>query len=432
MHVRPAPCVALLLALAGCEAQDVLLYGAPPWSEDVVVVTGFLAADGGLLRAPEVFAPGAPVRVTPPPEAVRLLVATYADPQRDILRCGVRVAGELEPLPAAEATYEAMLEGEAIELRPRGPLGLDLRFADCVPRVDPCVRVQVERVDHDLPPDRPIRGFTAHDGALYASPYDGRIDAQLYRLERGRFVAVPLPEPVGGPQEGFRTMVSHQEHLWVSQGPRVYELDDDLRVRSSTQAPYFVERLVSDPEGPLLALSDSTSNGGAFDLTGALPRLQRSGGAVLEGPDLRLVLQPFGVVRWTGTRWADDYVFAFNETFGRLFGDAQMQVGTNPLGNLLIGRDGAWARYPPHPDYVFRLRAAVHAGEGRALVTGDDGFIGLWDGERWCNPELRQVSNSLLSIVPFEGAFYIAGNHISGVDDDVPPILRVQISPPGD
>lgn len=425
-----------LWCVSSCDSSLDLRYAPSPWPATHTSLAVLLSVGGEPVGAPEVFGPGEPLKLSLPSAAQRLIVFTYEDLDGDLARCGATFGGSYAALPPAALAFDARNPGAELQLTPlTAPPPLELRFARCEPSAGPaCPTLQLTTYPVTGAEDGDLHGLVVHRGQVLVSGGNGGgpFTHQLYRLEGDAVVPVPLPEPIGNPQAGVRSMTSDGESLWVSQGNQVFRLDADLRVATSTQTAFFIQRLNAEANhGPVVATSDDNSGtGGAVDLTGQLPGFTEfANGALLMGPERRFLVLKSSIRRWDQDSWQLERRFDVQETYNAFGGDAEVVAAGTILGDLLIRdeRTGAWHLHPPQLNYAYKLRVVVPMGPQRVLVAGNDGFIGLWDRDRWCNPELRVHTNLMLSGVALDGAAYLSTSHIEDVQGDAPLLVKVEL-----
>lgn len=429
--------VLLLGGLTACGGGLELRHSTPPWPQGRTKVVLGLDATGAPTAEPSVFGPTEIVEATYGPEVERLLVLTFADPARDLARCGASIGGEYPALPAPDEVYAAprLHEGGALDLEPAAAPGFDLRYATCAPRAGPaCPAVSISELPLDAPEDSEVDALAVHQGRLYVSAVGVEAEHQLFVLEGDRFEPVVLPEHPDNPQLGLRALASSDDALWLAYGRRILELSGDLsEVRTSTTLAFDPQRLIAEgPGGPVLATKAVDGEGALADLTGALPDLDEpSGGAVLDGPEHRFALVPRGILRFDGSAWREDYTFDVTEGYGVLGGDRWATAAGNVVGGLLVREpfSGDWRPVPPAPGDEFKLRLVLSLGPGRLLVAGNDGFVGLYDEGRWCNPPRERV-NVIDGGLVHEGVAYLGTSHVGAVRGDRPFVLRVEVLNP--
>jgi len=425
----------VMAAAAGCDRGDRQLYAPPPWPADHTIVLTLLSDQSEAVQPPQVFGPGQVVSVDLPEDAQRLLALTYADADGYLVRCGATFSGTRARLPEPDTVFEAhaLSKGGPLTLNPQPTAPpLELRYARCEPDPIPaCPTLALttypvlDAIDRDLP------AITVFRGEIYTSPGLGPTPHQLYRLQGEAVQPVDLPVPLGQPSSGMRTLASDGDLLWATQGLQTYSFDANFRVQSSSVVPFFVKRLIAEANGgPVLATGDADDAGGVVDLTGQLPSIhEASTGAVLAGPDRRFVLLNGAIMHWQADAWVQAYRFDIAETYLSIGGDHATTAAASELGELLL-RDEAsqsWYQAPPGAAFGSTLRVVLPMGPGRVLVAGNDGFIGLWDVDRWCVPPARSFTNALLNGVVHEGNGYLSTSHIATQERDTPMIVKVEI-----
>jgi len=432
--------IGLLVAAAastGCDRSPRQLYAPPPWPASHTVVLTWLSDQSEAVQAPEVFGPGEVVSVDVPQDAMRLLALSYEDQGGDLRRCGATLGGARAPLPQAASVFEARaLSGAGtLELSPRSMAPpLDLRYATCEPDPAPaCPTLRLTTYPVSDAIDRDLHATTVFRDEILTSPTagEGPVAHQLYRLKDGQMEPVVLPQPLGDGVDGLRALTADATRIWGAQGRRIYELNEDYEVQTSSVAHFYVQRLIAEGDGgPVVATADDDGNGGIFDVTGQLPSLyEPSDGAVLAGPDRRFALLNGAIQQWQPGGWVVEYRFDIDESYYVIGGDQTAMAAASVLGELLLRDEsaGAWRKVPADPDFVTKLRLVLSMGQGRLLVAGNDGFISLWDKDRWCTPPNRTFTNILLSGVVHQGAAYLGTSHIAASPGDAPLIVKVEI-----
>ncbi len=436
----PQTIIALLVGTAaavGCDRGDRQLYAPPPWPVGHAVVLAWLSDQGEAVQPPQVFGPGQVVSVDVPEDAQRLLALTYEDEAADLTRCGATLGGARARLPEPDSIFEARtLSAEApLELSPRTVSPpLDLRYDQCEPTPAPACP-QLKLTTYPVPGaiDRDLHALTVFRGELLVSPTagEGPVQHQLYRLEGEQVVPVSLPEPLGDGVDGLRALTADANRIWGAQGRRIYELNERYEVQTSSVAHFYVQRLICEGNGgPVLATGDNDGAGGVFDVTGQLHAIDDSSdGAVLAGPDHRFVLLNGAIMRWRSDAWAVEHRFDIDESYYVMGGDRTTMAAAGLVGELLLRDEAAdtWRKIPADPQFITKLRLVLSMGQGRLLVAGNDGFITLWDSDRWCTPPTRSFTNILLGGVVRQGIAYLSTSHIAATVGDTPLIVKVEI-----
>lgn len=435
----PQSIIAVLVAAAafGCDRSALQLYAPPPWPASHTVVLVWLSDVDEAVAPVEVFAPGQVVSVDAPDDAQRLLALAYEDEGGDLQRCGATLGGSRALLPEPNAIFEAraLLAESGLQLNPRtlGP-PLDLRFAQCEPTPEPaCPELKLTTYPVPGAIDRDMHALTVFRGEIFTSATagEGPVQHQLYRVQDEEVVPVTLPQPLGNSGDGLRAMTSDADKIWGAQGRRVFELNADLEVQTSSRAHFYVQRLISEGNGgPVVATGDNDGDGGVFDVTGQLTSINESSdGAVLAGPGQRFVLLNGAIMQWRSEAWAVAHRFDIDESYYVMGGDRTAMAAAGLVGELLLRDEAAdtWLQIPPDPQFITKMRLVLSMGEGRLLLGGNDGFITLWDRDRWCTPPTRSFTNILLGGVVTQGVAYLSTSHIAAAIGDSPLIVKVEI-----
>lgn len=377
------------VCLAGCESGPTYL--APPWNSGRPVV---LVVNDASLGPVEVvlWTPGqARSFELGPGRSVQALVFPAEQPLGLALsECGVEL-GTTSPLAVEPEEVYAWAPGDSGwrpltgSARPNVPLS----YQRCQLSPFACRNWRISAFSG--PPGlRSVDGLAVIDSsAAFVMLHEGNDPgtSTLARFDGVGLATVELP----GPRSPFLSLSAAPPSAWTTtQDLRRLQLDKDgLLLRTETASAgldrlaiggsvrvAYGERGLRSLAGPLLPLDEPVIYVVIVDEGRALAKTANA------------------VLHWDGTTWNRVLSRRPDDRIEGIGGDREALLVVDDLGTVLL-YDEANRRWEPREAFfgiAKSLRYVVGLGQGRFMVVGRTGFIGLWDGRVACQiepPEMR-------------------------------------------
>lgn len=435
-----AGAVGLLAAFCKLACIDDRLGDDPPWPADAWVVAVVIAGDGALVDTePRVLPPGAALEV-PLKQDLQVFVQAFRPEGMGgprLRSCGARFGGPGVPLYGALGSWGTPLvpvdQPERFQLQPIGAEQIDpfLLREGCDD--SPCARLEYTAIPAPVI-DRQLELVAAIDDARAMVSSDLNDDLggfELWRVEGADWTPIPAVPPLDQPLVDLDLDPLRGVVVGVDEERRRFEVDPD--------------------DGRVLAVGTSTrgrerSHFGdgrwvRYGVTGVevergppLPPFSGPVHALTFAPGARTAFtSPQGVyLDQGGTGFRLERAVESGEDWGPITSDEATVIAGGALGQFLVRalEQPRWISRSSPFDRE-RIRRLAPLGQGRFLVIGDLGLLGIYDvnlgaaGSCVVSPKPTIAHLLDLSVAPSGRVAYVVSNDIRSRTGDAPLLLRI-------
>jgi hypothetical protein len=369
------------------------------WPADQPAVLAVVDADGAPLGPPRWLAANEAVeRFELEAREARLVVLTFppdlrAPDGREPTACGLAFGGAGERLPSPSLGFESSLiqlePGARVALeRTATPAALDLHWAGCARVEQACGGFSIEALP--LPAGQRPRKIVAVEDDRALLILQESISGQLTVawVERGEVRPLP-PSPLLVGSVALLEWDRRSFYLLLEGRARpLFRLDAAGQVVGPIDGPWGDPWRIGAGRDGTLVVSDLEGRSFIARDEGAAEPVEMpfaEKGLAVVSRDRILVETSRELAVWDGRSWVAEHTKDALDGIAEVAADAASMVAVGELEKVFLRepRTRRWRVIPPPFGRGMRLRAVTGLGDGRVLVAGRGGLIGLWD-EGWC------------------------------------------------
>lgn len=421
--------------------HDSTLYIAPPWGPDrtAVVVEG---PTDGPPRQVVAVPPSTPLVLSVVPGPTVLSALTYPSDlpaEEDLVSCGVEL-GNANPLPITplEAYRAGAVDLSAGESPRFSPVGLEaprpaLSYRRCVGDPYACRFLPSPVIAYGIDDDHDAKRlavvsetvlyYATQTSTVYAPGQFGLVRFE-WSPEGGQHQRIP---PVGGLSYRIMSLTfDGARALGTTFDRRSFSVDADGTLVEGPAMPMGHNRIAAGP-----GLVVHYGGAGLMPAVGDIPPLSVPVFDVaIIGPARVLAAAGDGLMVYDGTSWRLEHRAEFLEDLS-VGGDEAVLVAVQRDGLVLRRDEGrrVWEEQGTPFGAQIDLKGVTGLGEGRFVVVGQDGLLGLMGSNgRPCTTEPIAPNNfQAISLAPGRRRLYGVLDHNAGQLGDPPAVLWLDL-----
>jgi hypothetical protein len=394
----PRPLLALALHISACSSA-VQIDLSPPWPADQIAVVVLTDSAGGAIGDAQAFGPDARIEFEAPRGLAAIHVDTFpgdtlAGGETPLVACGVTLTSTVNTATLAAATRWVTtsldLADRKLSFAPDPMPPTFSLFPKCIVPDTICPQFRVSHVS--APPRIEPNYLTVVDDSLAFFATNSSTPSSQRALVRidGTSAAFEKTLPVLDPNWQGLATVGTSTIFGITGDRKIFTMNRDGLLRFGPFGGNYV-RIDAARDGSIVLATDFNESGYEITIGSSvtvprpdIPGRARNFAAIRR--DRIFISDNTNIWSFDGKVWSNETTVTTVENISAFGGDEDvMAYGTDmEVVHVRNEKTGEWPAIPTPFGSGARLRGLKGLGQGRFIVAGETGKLGLWTGSKWC------------------------------------------------